>query len=131
MRSLIVEDDFNSRIVLKYFLEEYGNCDIAVNGSEASEAFKMALASKKPYDLICLDINLPDKNGHQILNELRLMEKEMGVTSVNAVKVFMTTAMEDVKNVFEAFYGLCTEYLTKPIGKEKLVEKLKGHGLIK
>ena len=56
MRSLIVEDEFTSRMQIKYFLDEYGSCDIAVNGLEAIEAYKMAIELQKPYDLICLDI---------------------------------------------------------------------------
>ena len=51
MRSLIVEDEFTSRMQIKYFLEKYGPCDTVVNGSEAVKAFKMAIAARQPYDL--------------------------------------------------------------------------------
>ena len=131
MRSLIVEDEFTSRMQIKYFLEEYGHCDIAVNGLEAVEAYKMANDAKKPYDLICLDINLPEKNGHQVLEEIRKMEEETGKSPANPVKIFMTTAMDSMRNVIDAYYGLCDEYLTKPIDKEKLVAKLREHKLIR
>ena len=131
MRSLIVEDEFTSRMQIKYFLEEYGHCDIAVNGLEAVEAYKMANDAKKPYDLICLDINLPEKNGHQVLEEIRKMEEETGKSPANPVKIFMATAMDSMRNVIDAYYGLCDEYLTKPIEKEKLVAKLREHKLIK
>ncbi len=131
MRSLIVEDEFTSRMQIKYFLEEYGHCDIAVNGLEAVEAYKMANDAKKPYDLICLDINLPEKNGHQVLEEIRKMEEETGKSPANPVKIFMTTAMDSMRNVIDAYYGLCDEYLTKPIEKEKLVAKLREHKLIR
>jgi len=131
MRSLIVEDEFTSRMQIQYFLEEYGHCDIAVNGAEAIEAYKIAMGNKQPYDLICLDINLPEKNGHQVLEEIRKMEEETGESLKNPVKIFMTTAMDSMRNVIDAYYGLCDEYLTKPIEKEKLVEKLREHRLIK
>jgi two-component system chemotaxis response regulator CheY len=131
MRTLIVEDEFTSRMQIKYFLDEYGSCDIAVNGTEAIEAYKMANDLKKPYDLICLDINLPEKNGHQVLEEIRKMEEAMGKSPADPVKIFMTTAMDSMRNVIDAYYGLCDEYLTKPIEKEKLVEKLRAHKLIK
>jgi len=131
MRSLIVEDEFTSRMQIKYFLEEYGHCDIAVNGTEAIEAYEMANDAKKPYDLICLDINLPEKNGHQVLEEIRKMEEETGKSPANPVKIFMTTAMDSMRNVIDAYYGLCDEYLTKPIEKEKLVAKLREHKLIR
>lgn len=131
MRSLIVEDEFTSRMQIKYFLEEYGNCDVAVNGTEAVEAYKMAIDVKKPYDLICLDINLPGKNGHQVLVEIRRIEEEMVKSSKNSVIIFMTTVMNNMRNVIDAYYGLCDEYLTKPIEKEKLVGKLMEHRLIR
>jgi len=131
MRSLIVEDEFTSRMQIQYFLEEYGHCDIAVTGTEAVDAYKMANDAKKPYDLICLDINLPEKNGHQVLEEIRKMEEETGESLKNPVKIFMTTAMDSMRNVIDAYYGLCDEYLTKPIEKEKLVAKLREHKLIK
>jgi two-component system, chemotaxis family, chemotaxis protein CheY len=41
MKTLIVEDDFTARLVLQRFLSRYGDCDIAVNGQEAVEAFRM------------------------------------------------------------------------------------------
>ena len=130
MKILIVEDEFTSRMQLKYFLEGHGNCDIAVNGTEAVEAYKMAMDSQKPYDLICLDIKLPDKSGHQVLNEIREMEKQKGVPLDRLVKIFMTTALANIRNVSDAYRGLCDDYLTKPIEKELLTDKLREHHLI-
>jgi two-component system chemotaxis response regulator CheY len=130
MRSLIVEDEFTSRMQIKYFLEEFGSCDIAVNGTEAVQAFKMALEAKKYYDLICLDIKLPKKDGHHVLAEIRLIEKEMGNALASPARIFMTTAISDIKDVADAYYGLCDEYLSKPIEKEQLIEKLRKYDLI-
>ena len=45
MRTLIVEDDFTSRLLLQSFLSQYGECHIAVNGKEAVEAFRAAQES--------------------------------------------------------------------------------------
>jgi two-component system chemotaxis response regulator CheY len=131
MRSLIVEDEFTSRMQIKYFLDDYGNCDIAVNGTEAIQAYKASLDSKIPYDLICLDINLPGKNGHQVLKEIRRIEEMMGKSSADSVKIFMTTILTDMR--IDSSYGInvCDEYLTKPIEKEKLVEKLRQHRLVR
>jgi two-component system chemotaxis response regulator CheY len=130
MRSLIVEDEFTSRMQIKYFLEEYGSCDIAVNGTEAVEAYMLAIAAKKPYNLICLDINLPEKNGHQVLEEIRKIEAETGISLANPAKIFMTTAMANPESVYGS-QGLCNEYLLKPIEKEKLDERLRKHNLIR
>jgi len=45
MRTLIVEDDFTSRLLLQSFLAQYGECHIAVNGMEAIAAFRASQQS--------------------------------------------------------------------------------------
>jgi len=50
MRTLIVEDDFTSRLLLQTFLAKYGECHVAVNGKEAVAAFKAAEESGQYYD---------------------------------------------------------------------------------
>ncbi len=130
MKSLIVEDEFTSRMQIKYFLEDYGNCDIAVNGTEAIKAYKMAIVNNKPYDLVCLDINLPEKSGHQVLKEIRTLDTEMGNPLKHATIVFMTTALANEKSVNDT-QGLCDEYLLKPIEKTMLDERLRKHKLLK
>lgn len=125
MRILIVEDDFTSRRLLQKMLSEYGECDVAVNGEEAVEAFELAHRDKRPYALVCLDIMMPEMDGQQVLKTVRQMEKELGIPARSEVKVIMTTALDSPRDVIEAYYrGGCTDYLVKPIEKKKLVEKL-------
>jgi two-component system, chemotaxis family, chemotaxis protein CheY len=64
MRCLIVEDDFVGRKLMQKYLSDYGECDVAVDGEEAVEAFRQAVENETPYDLICLDIMMPNMNGH-------------------------------------------------------------------
>lgn len=42
----------------------------------------------------------------------------------------MTTALDQMKNAIQAFYGLCDAYLYKPIEKAKLLEHLQEHRLV-
>ena len=131
MRVLIVEDDFVSRKILHNILSEYGECDIAVDGKEAVEAFRMALDAKIPYDLICMDIMMPHMNGQEALLQIRRIEADFGVRDIDAVKVIMTTAVDDKKHVTEAFYqGGAASYFVKPINKKKFLGELKILGLI-
>ena len=131
MRVLIVEDDFVSRKILHNFLSKYGECDIAVDGREAVEAFKMAMGDGAPYDLICMDIMMPRMNGQEALLQIRQLEAQAGINETDAVKVIMTTAVEDKKHVTEAFYkGGAASYFVKPINKKKLIGELKILGLI-
>lgn len=130
MRILIVEDDFISRKLLQRLLGHYGECDMAVNGQEAVEAFKLAYAESKPYDLVCMDIMMPVVDGQQALRQIREIEQGMGLPMSREVKVIMTTALDDPKNVVESFYkGGATAYITKPIDKKKLLDEIRGLGL--
>jgi len=130
MRFLIVEDDFTSRRFMQSILSPYGDCDIAVNGKEAVEAFQ---ASRKgaEYDLVCLDIMMPEMDGQEALRHIREIEKSRGIRSTEEVKVIITTALNDPKNVVEAYYkGGATSYITKPIGRQQFIQLLMNLGIL-
>jgi two-component system, chemotaxis family, chemotaxis protein CheY len=131
MRILIVDDEITSRKILQKSLSTYGTCDFAVNGADGIASFKKALDENKPYDLICMDIMMPNIDGHQAIKTMRDMEKEKGIKPKKEVKIIMVTALGDPKNAMEAFYqGKATSYLVKPISVEKLHEEVKKLGLI-
>jgi two-component system chemotaxis response regulator CheY len=131
MRVLVVEDDFTSRKVLQKILSPFGEVDIAVNGLEAVEAFESALGDERPYDLICMDIMMPEMDGQEALKQIRTVEKAHNIRPADEVKVIMTTALDDPKNVVEAYYkGGATSYVPKPIDKHMLLHLLKNLGLI-
>jgi two-component system, chemotaxis family, chemotaxis protein CheY len=130
MKTLIVEDDFTSRFLLNTILSPYGECHVAVNGREAVEAFGAARQEGRQYDLICLDIMMPEMDGQEALKEIRDLEDAAGIQAGKGVKVIMTTALDDPKNVMKAHYQICNGYLVKPINRVKLVEHLKHFGLI-
>ena len=66
MRILIAEDDFASRLFMKKFLSKYGDCDVAVDGIEAIDAYLNSIQEGQVYDLICLDIMMPKVYGLHI-----------------------------------------------------------------
>ena len=131
MRILIVEDDFTSRRLMQKMLADIGRCDIAVNGEEALQAFEAAHAEGQPYRLICLDIMMPEMDGQEVLKVIRKRESELSVAPRDEVRVLMTTALDQPRDVVEAFYrGGCSDYLVKPIEKRKLLQKLQECKLI-
>jgi two-component system, chemotaxis family, chemotaxis protein CheY len=115
MRTLVVEDDFTSRLLLQSFLSQYGECHIAVNGMEAVAAFRSGQNSGQNYDLICMDIMMPEMDGQTAISEIRAIEEAQGTLSTNGVKIIMTTAVDDVKSVVKSFKSLCDAYVFKPI----------------
>lgn len=122
MKTLIVEDDFTSRKLLHAFLSPFGECDVAVNAREAVEAFHAAQDAGAPYDLICLDIMLPDMNGHKALSAFRGIEEREHAEKPACV--IITTCLKDKANVLAALNGHCEGYLVKPIDRKKLVATL-------
>ncbi|MCA9782864.1 MAG: response regulator [Calditrichaeota bacterium] len=124
MRFLVVEDDFIARRILTQHLSRWGSCDVAVDGAEAVQAVKMALVEAKPYDLICLDIMMPNLNGQEALKRIRAVEVEFEISPGEGSKIVMTTAMGDSRNVLSAFDSQCEGYLVKPITPEALEKQL-------
>ncbi len=131
MKALIVEDDFTSRLLLQELLKSYGPSHIAVNGKEAVDAVHLALEMGEPYDLICLDIMMPEMDGQEALRQIREQEEARGFLSSKGAKIVMTSALGDPKNVITAFRSLCDAFLIKPIQKAKLLEELRKLGMIK
>lgn len=131
MRILIAEDDFASRKFMQKYLRDYGDCDVTIDGEEAVQAFMMAMEDEEPYDLICLDIMMPVRDGYQVLKEIREIEKNTGRTGDDAVKIIMTTALNTERNTKAAFEMGCTVYCAKPIDLERFAEVLQKIGIVK
>lgn len=131
MKSLIVDDDFFSRRVLQTILSGYGECHVAVDGKEALFAFEQSLAEESPYDVICLDIMMPEMDGQEVLKKIREIEAKKGIFGSDSVNIVMTTALDDSVNIKKAFREQCESYLIKPIRKTSLIKILTEFGLIR
>jgi two-component system chemotaxis response regulator CheY len=130
LKILVAEDDFACRKLLQSFLSEYGDCFVVINGHEAVEAVKDALDEGQPYDLICLDIMMPEMDGHEALESIRKVENEHGIAGLDGVKVIMTTALSDSASVIGAFKAGCEAYIVKPLGKRNLFEEMEKLGFV-
>lgn len=130
MKILLAEDDFATRKFMDKQLSQYGECDVMVDGEEAVDAFMMALEDDEPYDLVCLDVMMPVMDGYQVLKAIRGIETQKGIPKKNSVKVIMTTALNDERNVKLAFELGCEAYVGKPIDVEKFEKVLNKLGLI-
>jgi len=126
MRFLIVDDDRLCRVLLEAILQRYGQCDMACDGDEAIEQVRKAMDSGRPYDLVCLDIMMPNRDGHQTLDAIREIEAERGILGSDGVKVIMATALADSKHCVRAFREGCESYVTKPINKRTLLQQVES-----
>lgn len=130
LRMLLVEDDFASRLLLQTFLSRYGACHIAVNGREAVDAFRAASARNERYDLICMDIMLPEMDGIDAVRQVRAIEEADGILSTRGAKIVMTTAVDRISEIARSFNELCDAYLVKPIDLTKLLNWLRAWRLV-
>ena len=128
MRSLVVDDDFICRSTLLAQLLPFGSCDAAADGIEALLAISRAHEAGWIYDLICLDIDMPNISGHEVLRSLRLQEERR--RDGPRATVIMTSSHSESNQVKSAFVNHADGCLVKPVRSEILRTRLLTLGLI-
>ena len=119
---LIVDDNFENRQLLAEILREVAVCDFAASGKEAINAYNTALERQEAYNLILLDIELPEVNGLEILTKIRESEKSVGIPLGEGIPIIIVTAYE--KRFLEAYNKGCDDYILKPIDADELLKKI-------
>ena len=117
---LVVDDDFGTRKLMNRILHRKGFVDQAVSGREALGAFMMSQDYSEPYDIILLDVTMPDMDGVEVLKEIRKLEASRGS---QPVPIIMVTGRKDT--MMNSFGSGCNEYLIKPISPKILLDKVK------
>lgn len=109
---LMIEDDSTIAFAVKYAVEQEGfNLDISQNLEKSRKILK-----SKGYDLILLDVMLPDGNGYEFLKELRTHNKDIPV-------IFLTACDEEVNIVMGLDIG-ADDYITKPFRVRELISRI-------
>lgn len=130
MKILIAEDDMNSRRFISKYLSQYGECELAVDGMEALEAYLEAEKANQPFDAIFLDVMMPKVDGLKVLKAIRDFEVQRNLPEEKRVKIIMLTALADVEYVNQAFELGCAVYAAKPLDVSKLEDAMKQIGLL-
>lgn len=130
MKALVVDDCMLTREMLAMALENYAACvDRAENGADAVRMVTDALDSEQPYDLICMDLNMPEMTGNEALRLIRCNEEHKGAAFRS--KAFMITSSSSPDDMMEALLsGDCDDYLTKPVMLKTFAELLHKHGFL-
>lgn len=124
MKILVVDDDATCRLILRTILARFGQVDCCEDGAEAITAFRRALDSGEGYEVICLDVMMPNMNGIEALEIIRQEEEHTGSKGHKASKIIITTALNDRGTIDDAFTGLCDAYLVKPVKPGDLINLL-------
>lgn len=114
MKILVVEDEEKLLQSIKEGLVHSGYLvDISSDGDEAS-----FMAFSNDYDLIILDINLPRKNGFEILKEIRKRDSE--------VNIIMLTALSDIDDRVRGLDLGANDYIVKPFHFDELKARIRS-----
>jgi two-component system, chemotaxis family, chemotaxis protein CheY len=119
MKILVIDDDPAALDLIQLLLTPVADCDTADSGAEGLRLFETALATEKPYQLVFLDILMPEMDGHEVLKQMRALEKDRYPFQLRA-KIAMMTAAGNGKNRFTSFKEGCDYYASKPIIKNDI-----------
>ncbi|WP_417676156.1 response regulator transcription factor CtrA [Pseudodonghicola sp.] len=117
MRVLLVEDDPATSKSIELILT---HANLNVYSTELGEE-GIDLAKLYDYDLILLDLNLPDMNGHEVLRQIRLARVD--------TPILILTGSDDTENKLKGFGFGADDYLTKPFHRDELVARI--HAIIR
>ncbi|WP_434998706.1 TMAO reductase system sensor histidine kinase/response regulator TorS [Vibrio scophthalmi] len=120
---LLVEDNPVNCLVAEGFLTNLGHqVVIAETGEEAKQLF-----AEDKFDIALLDINLPDCDGRDLLEQLRQMEQDAQIAAADLTPFVAVSAHvynEEVESYLAAGFD---GYLPKPLDKEALCELIQNH----
>lgn len=118
MKILLVEDNLLNQKVVIFSLKKYNFEIISVtHGIDALDQIK-----NNSFDLILMDLMLPDMSGYEITIEIRRLEKENGRN--NPIPIIALTANTLDNDRDKCFESGMNEYLSKPFNEQELVEKI-------
>ena len=115
---LIVDDSSTTLLMEEMLLKKYTNFEVlqARNGQEAVET---ALAQQP--NLILMDVVMPKMDGFAACREMRRQEK------LRDVPIILVTSRGEPQNVEMGFESGCSDYLTKPIESQELLQMVNGY----
>ena len=117
MRVLLVEDDPTTAKSIEMMLT---HANLNVYATDLGEE-GIDLAKLYDYDIILLDLNLPDMTGHDVLRQLRLARIE--------TPILILTGSDDTENKIRGFGFGAADYLTKPFQREELAARI--HAIVR
>jgi len=130
MKILTVDDELVSREKMKKIMRSLGECEAVESGIAAVTAFKDALEKGAPFDLITLDIFMPEMDGTEVLYEIRDIENTMQIPKEKKVKIMMVTSQADKETIVTCIQAGCDNYIAKPFNIDIIVNKLKAMGFV-
>jgi two-component system, chemotaxis family, chemotaxis protein CheY len=131
-KCLVVDDDEMSREMIVNYLDGYAVCETAANGREAVEKVRDSQEQGNPFNLIVLDIIMPEMDGHEAGKVIRSAEKAQGIPLSNQVKIIVLSSVNTPQEIMQAFMTINpAAHLVKPVEPAKFRETLGKIGVRK
>ncbi len=130
MRTLVIDDDVSVRKLLKTMVAKLGECETAAGGEEAMAAFMKAWEDWRPFDLILLDILMPEMDGSQVLNKIRALEQKKHIPDKLRAKIIMISGVSEKEMVMACLRDGCDDFMVKPLENQLLLDKIRHFGLL-
>lgn len=123
-RILVVDDNDDCRVMLVAFLQQDGyEVDSVGRGQHGLHYYHRALHNKRPYNIIILDLALPDIDGFSICQNIRNLEKFKDVIP-RATIIFITAYDETVQPSRLKVESCHDSYLSKPVDPDNLLKTI-------
>ncbi len=117
---LVAEDsDSNQALIELYFRNTACRLDFAANGVEAVDMF-----ASGQYDMVLMDIQMPEMDGYEATRRIRAMEQERAMAATPIIAVTANAFREDQT---QSLASGCTDYLAKPVSKVSLLQCVARH----
>jgi two-component system, chemotaxis family, chemotaxis protein CheY len=129
MRILVVDDELVSRKKMEKIMAAFGECAAVDTGDAALKAFVDAIVNGKPFDLITLDVSMPEMDGTEVLYEIRKIEKRRNIPRKSWTRIIMVTAQSDKDTVTLCIQVGCDNYIVKPFDRTIVAKKLTEIGM--
>ena len=127
---MVVDNDEMSVDMISTILSAYGTSDKFYEGIKAVNAFEKALKDKEPYTLVTVDLAMPEMNGIEVLAGMRDLELDYGIDFLDQTPIIMITILNEPVAYNAAMAAECTDYIVKPLKKERLLNRLQINGII-
>lgn len=128
MKILAIENDKAELAKLKSIFNDYGTCETASDGKEGLNKYHQAYLLGETYDLITIDLNLPDISGIDVLKQISGDENLLFLSKARKI---IFSAESNPSNVIAAIANQGDAFIIKPLKQELLESKLHELGFSK
>lgn len=128
MKTLIADDFAPNIEMVASIVREFGEVVTVADGFQAITEFESAHKQESPFDLICLDIEMPYLDGVSTLFSIRDIEAQ---ENFKKSVIFMITGSKDITKILNSFQGKANEFILKDSSlRNRLLTELKKYNLI-